>query len=255
MKFIKKHPYLFWQFIGFMVLLIACVYLLTYSGKDFNIPFVVFMLMGAGFIIFLSPFVIYLNRRNKKNPLLAEINKYIADSYRQENGYKSEALIAALAVFLFLFTIGVMISIGLPFLVPLSIYLAGGPIVLHTKYVRTKFYKVKNGEEYCELNPVDDISFLESLYNTSVLTLISRPDPEFLNLLYNRLNNQGFLKDTILKIYMLTVEDTDGKYNIPIMGEGYFLLCIFSEGLNVPADFSRTFADDFAVFGGYWIEK
>ena len=66
MKFIKKHPYLFWQYIGFFILAVDCLYVwFNLENEQVSYAFIVLSAMLAFAIITLSPFVIKCRKKMK----------------------------------------------------------------------------------------------------------------------------------------------------------------------------------------------
>ena len=67
MKFIKKHPYLFWQCIGFFILAVDCLYVwFNLENEQESYAFIVLSAMLAFAIITLSPFVIKCRKKNER---------------------------------------------------------------------------------------------------------------------------------------------------------------------------------------------
>ena len=93
MKFIKKHPYLFWQCIGFFILAVDCLYVwFNLENEQVSYAFIVLSAMLAFGIITLSPFVIKC-RKKMKDPAEIEESyryKYIEEWYIHIYGSASE---------------------------------------------------------------------------------------------------------------------------------------------------------------------
>ncbi|MCH4859307.1 hypothetical protein LF916_00120 [Bifidobacterium pseudolongum] len=68
MSFEEKHPYLFWQLIGWGILLIDFVFVVIAVFNDFgewSYPIIVFTFIGALFAIIGSPFCLYATRATR----------------------------------------------------------------------------------------------------------------------------------------------------------------------------------------------
>lgn len=244
MTFIKRHPYLFWQFIGLLILAMDCLYLLcNLENEHISYAFIVLLGMLAFAIITLSPFVIKTGKKFK-NSTEIELSywyKYIEEWYvKNYGGTKAAAVIIAM----FLLLIGgtmVLIYIGVPFLSFLLFYPALGIYRLWQKYVKCVFYKVPDGAKKCELVNVKDTAFLDVLYSHSALAYLAKPSDAMLNLLYNRLynetlNQKRLLVNEKLKIYTVNAKLLNEKYGSAgydlHMQSGECLLCILPDELN-----------------------
>lgn len=68
MSFAKKHPYLFWQLIGWGILLVDFVFTVIAIFNNFgewSYPIIVFTFIGALFAIIGSPFCLYATRATR----------------------------------------------------------------------------------------------------------------------------------------------------------------------------------------------
>lgn len=262
MNFIKRHPYLFWQFIGLLILGIDCLYLLcNLENEHISYAFIVLLGMIAFAIITLSPFVIKSGKK-LKNSTEIELSyryKYIEEWYvKNYGGTKAAAVIIAM----FLLFIGgtmVLIYIGVPFLSFLLFYPALGIYRLWQKYVKRLFYKVPDGAKKCELVHVKDTAFLDVLYSHSALAYLARPGTGMLNLLYNRfynetLNQKRLLINENLKIYTVNAKLLNEKYGFAgydlHMRSGECLLCILPDEFNPEVISLRSIAVRDCELGG-----
>lgn len=77
MEFIKKHPYLFWQYIGFFILAVDCLYVwFNLENEQVSYAFIVLSAMLAFAIITLSPFVIKCRKKMKDPAEIEESYRY-----------------------------------------------------------------------------------------------------------------------------------------------------------------------------------
>lgn len=68
MSFPKRHPYLFWQIIGWSLLLVDFIFVVIAVFNDFGewcYPIIVFTFIGVLFAIIGSPFLIYFTRKSQ----------------------------------------------------------------------------------------------------------------------------------------------------------------------------------------------
>ena len=120
MKFIKKHPYLFWQCIGFFILAVDCLYVwFNLENEQVSYVFIVLSAMLAFAIITLSPFVIKC-RKKMKDPAEIEESyryKYIEEWYIHICGSAKGVAVIITMIVLFIGGTCVLTYFGLPFLV------------------------------------------------------------------------------------------------------------------------------------------
>lgn len=263
MKFVRKHPLLFCELLGFALLIIDFIYMLNVifgaDSDNINYPFFVFTALGGIFLMALSPLVVLICHNNKDYAV--HFDRIIMQLNSVRNGYKSEAIIAfamvAIVIFSFfaMYIVGenVNIILGIAIFI-LSFYLTAFVFNLYKKWIVSKFYKVKNGEQKFELIKVEDLSFLDELYKDSALTFAEDPNPLFLNFIYNWLNNKDVLKDEIVKIYTLTGRDIKEKYNVELHNDKDFIMCIMLKDLNFNEVKLKAFSVEHFAVGGRWFD-
>lgn len=247
MKFKKKHPYLFWQCIGLLILAIDCVYVLSnLENEHVSYLFIVLSGMVAFAIITLSPFVIKTckKQRDSAEVELSYQYKYIEEWYvMKPHGWNKAGAVIISMLFLFVGGTMVLTFIGFPwfFLSFLLLYIDIAIYRLWQKHVRRSFYKVPDGAKHCELVRVKDAAFLDVLYTHTALAYFFKPGNEALNFLYNRFNNETLnrkhlLMNPKLKIYAVNSKLLNDKYGFAgyrfNMPGGKYLLCILPEELN-----------------------
>lgn len=111
------------------------------------------------------------------------------------------------------------------------------PIVFITrkKLILSSFYKVKDAHNNCNIIKVNDLSLLEKMYNESALTTMSADnliEPQYLDIMYNWLNNLGTINNKTLDIYTFTGKQVKEKYGFSI-GNTINVVCIPLGQLNV----------------------
>lgn len=258
MKFREKHPYLFWELIGLAVLFIDFLILIVFVvllGEETDAVFatVVFTAIFAGFILFLSPAIVYIKRKNSKNSLKARLDRFAVNLCTRNHKYVVKTLfVCLLALFAFIIVAGIFCYLGWAVFAPLGIYAGAVIYIAWEKHILSEFYKVENAEQYCELITVEDTAFFDNINKKETLTSIifDLPEPEFLNFIYNRLNFQEVLKDKKLKIYVVNAECLNKKYSFKTDPD-LCLLCIMREDLNVLDSKSIDSLYDESVFSGF----
>lgn len=107
--------------------------------------------------------------------------------------------------------------------------------ITRKKLILSSFYKVKDANEKCNIIKVNDLSILEKLYNESALTTMSAEnliEPNYLDIIYNWLNNLGTIKNEKLDIYTFTGKEIKEKYGFNV-GNKINVVCIPLGQLNV----------------------
>ena len=189
MKFIKKHPYLFWQCIGFFILAVDCLYVwFNLENEQESYAFIVLSAMLAFAIITLSPFVIKCRKKMKEPAEIEESYryKYIEEWYIHIYGSAKGVAVIITMIVLFIGGTCVLTYFGLPFLAFLLFYVDVWIYCLWKNHVKRTFYKVPDGAKRCELIYVNDIAFLDLLDSQTALCYFSKPSDEMLDFLYNR---------------------------------------------------------------------
>ena len=239
MKFHKKHPYLFWELIGLAVLfidflLIVCFFGLLDLKGDAVYATIVFTAIFAGFIILLSPAIIFIRHR-KSASSIRYYNFADAIIFEKKSDVLKAVLVFIISLLVFIAVAGFMCYTGFVIFIPLAIYAAAAVYIPWKKYTLSKFYKVKNAEKYCELICADDSDFLDRLdkeYTLTVFNIGNKPDAELLNFLYNAMNFKGFIKDNKLRIYILDNAFISKTYSFKTE-PNLSLLCILPDDLNL----------------------
>ena len=267
MKFIKKHPYLFWQCIGFFILAVDCLYVwFNLENEQVSYAFIVLSAMLAFAIITLSPFVIKCRKKMKEPAEIEESYryKYIEEWYIHIYGSAKGVAVIITMIVLFIGGTCVLTYFGLPFLAFLLFYVDVWIYCLWKNHVKRTFYKVPDGAKRCELIYVKDIAFLDLLNSQTALCYFSKPSDEMLDFLYNRfysetLNQKRLLMNEHLKIYVVNGRVFNEKYGISKydlpMSDEECLLCILPDELNPEVMSSKEVAlRDYEIGGGLFSE-
>lgn len=237
MKFPEKHPYLFWELIGFGVIFVDFIFLvfmalLDLKGDTVYLTIVMTAIIGSS-IIFLSPAVIFLKRREYKR---SGFDNRIEMIMIQKKSGAFLAVFVIIAMFLvFLIVVGFSCYTGFVIFAPLGIYPSAIIYFSYKKYIRYKFYKVKNTRKYYQFITVDDSNFLDTLdknYTIALYDTSYQPSDEVLDFLYNALNFRGLIKYNKLLVYTICNDRLSEKYNLKTT-ENLNLFCVLPETLNI----------------------
>lgn len=169
MSFAEKHPYLFWQFIGWGILLVDFVFVVIAVFNDFgewSYPIIVFAFIGALFAIIGSPFFLYATRASRipqaRSPEEGRAIHNRITAIKAVRGKPRAALMGALAVAAVVVLAGVTYALGvhghvlLGFVTMVAMVVV--PFVIVAKYQdiqRRRFMKVAHAARFVdvEANP------------------------------------------------------------------------------------------------------
>ena len=199
MGFRQNHPYLFWQLIGWGIMLADAAFLVVSALEDFGewcYPVIVFTFIAALFVIAVSPLILRLKRRRiipQNNDEFTEklLNGKIAQILNIRYGVGADVISAFLAmgsVIVFImaaYVLGEHVSLALGFA---SLVLASASpfiiILIYYKRNSRKFFTVKNGEKHIELTSPADPRVLRET-NPRTLIITGEPSDVLLNFFYN----------------------------------------------------------------------
>lgn len=202
MSFRQKHPYLFWQLIGWGILLADFGFFVVSALQEFGewcYPIIVFTFIGGLFVVAISPILMRLKRRrlvpqNDDAGLEQVINGKISALMNARRGMGFDALMAVLgfgSVIVFIFAgyiLGEKVSLALGFAC-LVLALAAPFVTLgvYSKSVARKFFTVKNGEKRVEFTMPEPLEQLADK-NPRTLVIFGEPSAVLLNFFYNWLS-------------------------------------------------------------------
>lgn len=200
--FRQKHPYLFWQLIGWGILLADFAFLVIAALCEFGewcYPIIVFTFIGGLFVVAVSPIIVKLSRRrlvpqNDDAGLEQVISGKISALMNARHGVGFDVLGAVLAVssiigFIFAaYILGEHVSLALGFAC-LVLALASPFIIIgiYSKRNANIFFTVKNGEKRVELTLPADLTILGNT-NPRTLVIFGEPSAVLLNFFYNWLS-------------------------------------------------------------------
>lgn len=239
MRFTQRHPYLFWQLIGWGLFAADFIFLVIAALNDFGewcYPIIVFTFIGALFAVTVSPVIIWFTRRrevphNSDELLEKAIRAKIGELRRVRYGAGSEVIAAILAfssIFVFMFAayiLGERVSLALGFASMVLALITPFLIIgIYSASTSKRFFTVKNGEKLIDYVTPPDLKQLGS-DDPPTLVIRGAPDAALLNFFRNWL--QPYLREERLTVYRVPAPELcrDHRLN-SVLEYGDILLCI-----------------------------
>lgn len=265
MSFKQKHPYLFWQLIGWGILLADFAFLtvsaVCYFG-EWCYPVMVFAFIGALITICVSPIIVHFKRR-KDMPQSENGNKQLNDLIRTKinaitMARKSPpAIITAVSAALSIpilgattYYLGEYVNLALGFAG--IVLMSAVPCVIVGVYfsnITRKFFKVKNGEKYVDIIRSEDVKELAET-NPRTLLMVGEASDILLNFLYNWL--RYYLKAERLTLYRITAPDLCRDFQpSEILSYEDVLLCIPTEQFDLIKEKGKLFERECEIIGAF----
>lgn len=245
MNFRQRHPYLFWQLVGWGLMLADFAFLVVAALCGFGewcYPIIVFTGLFALMAVIASPFIVhtvYKKAVPQNTQLYTEkLIRNKIDAILTARGIGHPVLAATCAfvsIFVFIFAgylLGEYVHLALGFvLVALSVaspFIVLGPYsVARTK----KFFTVKNGEKRIDFDYAADLKLL-CKKDTRALVIVGEPDAVLLNFFYNWL--KPYLRTERLALYKIPAPDLCRDFRpINLLQYENVLLCIPEEQLDI----------------------
>lgn len=242
MSFREKHPYLFWQLIGWGLLIADFGFFIAAALCEFGewcYPIIVFTFLFGLFFAAVSPILVRLKRRRLiPQNTDARTEKLFTDKISElmyvRRGVSPDVLVAVLfllsllgfmfAAFILGFRVNLALGVACMVLALVVPFLIVG---IHSKNVVRKFYAVKNGEKRVELTLPAELEALASV-NPRTLVLAGEPSAVLLNLFYNWL--AYYLQGERLTLYKIPAPELCRFYELAnFLDYGDVLLCIPEE--------------------------
>lgn len=263
MSFKQRHPYLFWQLIGWGIMAADAAFFFVGALNNFgewSYPIIVFAFIAALFAVAASPFIVrVMRKKNVPQNDSAYTEKIIrakisAINFARKKGH--EGLIAFLAIFSILFFIfaayllGEHVNLALGFA---SMVLALiSPFVIIGSYftvMTKKFFAVKNGEKLIDIYHPENIKEFYAA-NTRALVFSGEPDAVLLNFFYNWL--RFYLKTERLTFYRIPAPKLcRGFTPAPFLDYDDVLLCIPEEQFDLTKEKSGLFQKECDIMGAF----
>lgn len=247
--FRQKHPYLFWQLIGWAVLLADFGFLVLAALADFgewSYPIIVFTFIGGLFTVAVSPIIVKLSRRrlvpeNDDAGLEKVITGKISALMTARRGIARDVIMAvgvfgSVIVFIFAaYILGERVSLALGFAcLVLSLTTPLVIIGIYSKTTASRFFKTKNGEKLVELTMPERLEQLADK-NPRTLLLAGEPSAVLLNFFYNWLSY--YIRGERLVLYKIPAPELCRCYELAdFLGYDDVLLCIPEERLDLSGE-------------------
>lgn len=268
MNFRQRHPYLFWQLIGwgifladFLFVVVIAIFEVGASIKfgEWTYPVVAFTFIAGLFVVAVSPVIVRLTRRRlipQNNDAYTErlFAGKISALLEVRRGVGISVLTAVLgvsSVIVFMFAayiLGDRVHLALGFacmvLAIISPFLILG---IYAKSITRSFFTVKNGEKRVEFTIPADLKMLGQT-NPRTLIIAGEPSSVLLNFFYNWL--KFYLQTERLTLYKISAPDLCHDFQ-PISQLRYedVLLCIPAEQLDLTNEKETLFRDECTIMG------
>jgi|GEM_PF-1875733 len=231
MRFYRKHPYLIWQLIGWLIISAVVLYVVILSGnlqEDYQFVLVVLPTIVGLAIVTMSPLVLWVHRRDSAE---RERNKWIF-LLATKSQKKAEAICTILSILIFFAATFCVALSGLFFLFPLGFYLAAAPYFLFRHITIKRFYKIPHAEQFCELYTITDVEALSFLEQQPALIYYNlRLDPGFLHFIYNFYASEGLLRQKTIHLIVVTPAILNNHYGLHLPEHSAPYLLITAEDL------------------------
>lgn len=117
------------------------------------------------------------------------------------------------------------------------------------------FYRIKDAHTRFDILPVADAEMLKTLRENSALTFFGEPSDEWLDRLYNWLNNEGVLKEERLKLYTYGAQDLKSAFGKRLrMDDAFRLMSINLKDLDLNDSNKDAFSRNRMEYGGRWLD-
>lgn len=275
MSFAEKHPYLFWQLIGWGILLVDFVFTVIAIFNDFgewSYPIIVFTFIGALFAIIGSPFCLYVTRvRRVPRSCSPEEDRAIRNkltAVAMARKTPQAALLGALVVAVVMlagvtYVLGMRGHVLLGFVMMVAMVVV--PFVILAKYQdvqRRRFMKIAHAAQF-----VDVESDPWSLYRPDVRQLhgplMSAPTDygtAMLDFLYNWLRE--YMVTGQLTLVQYSANDLRNAGFVAVDGEGAPLdapedlfLAIPEHQLDLSDGKREQFEKECRAVGAFWLPR
>lgn len=245
MNFRQRHPYLFFQLIGWGILFTDFLFLVCATLHDFGewcYPIIVFTFIVSLFFVAASPVIVhFVRKRDVPQNKSAYTEKVIRGKISELNTARKTGH-PALAAFLTFFSIiffmfaafilGERVHLALGFAGIVMAIIAPFVIIgIYSTRMTKGFFTVKSAEKLIDFLKPDNLSKLSEV-NPPTLVVSGEPDTVLLNFFYNWL--KYYLKTERLTLYRIPAPDLCHDFQ-PMSQLRYedVLLCIPTEQLDL----------------------
>lgn len=267
MSFREKHPYLFWQLIGWGILVADFGFLVLSALGEFGewcYPVIVFTFIGGLFVVAVSPIIVKLQRRrlvpqNDDEGLERVLGTKMSAINMARHGAGFDVLGAFLAfgsVIGFIFAayiLGEYVSLALGFACLVLALVSPFVIIgIYSKRNAKLFFKEKNGEKRVEFQMPAELAELGET-NPHTLIIAGEPSDVLLNFFYNWL--AYYLKPDSagrLILYKIPAPELCSCYQPKTMLQyGDVLLCIPEGQLDLSNEKLALFRKECDIMGAF----
>ena len=248
-RFRQKHPYLFWQLIGWGILAVAVGFLflgLVDVHSDFlMLLLVLLVILGSG-AIFVSPPIIWCRNRpaQEERARTARIFALYSQTHKAVT-----AIMVIATLLLFLAAAGVALRFGLVPLMVLAVYPAAIPYLLYTRAMKRWFYQIPNAEQYCHVRDLAAQEELEQFTRMPALVFFGvDPDKQFLRFIYHYFEKCGALKQQEIHLLRVPCSWLRQMYDLSFLEETDHVLCITEAEIHITEDSEVSFQPHCELF-------
>lgn len=263
MRFMKKHPYLFGQITGFLIIIVDFLILFIFTFLDdtlFNDTAILFVLLffwSGLLIIVLSPIYISIRGKDERRRYYNEV---IIEKHHSKYGKKSLIITGSFSIALCILTI-VILNPGNPifdtydilfiFVIPFAVVMSTIPFIIYYSTVKKKYYRIRKAEKLCKIVDISSLSALDDFYKTETAIFFGEFDKLFFRFIYNYYNSFGILKKPEICFYRLNYAMLNSKYGFNFSDANDVLLCLPREENFLPNKYFfriPRFSDSFNRF-------
>ena len=263
MKFRQRHPYLFWQLVGWGLMLADAVFLVVSAVCGFGewcYPVIVFTFIAAIMAIGASPFIVHFRYQkavpNNKYDYAEKLirSKIEALWYARRIGHPILAAFGGFFSMIFFFfaayLLGEYVHLALGFA---SIVMAlAVPFIVwgsYSAWMTRKFFAVPNGEKLVDLTRPDDLKMLVRK-DPRTIVIEGKPDDVLLNFFYNWL--RPYLRTERLTLYMIPAPELCRDHRpASILRYGHILFCIPEEQFDLNKEKAALFSRECDIMSAF----
>lgn len=233
MKFIEKHPYLFWQITGLLIILTVVLITICTDAVDNEnaLLILLFSFWGGILINMLSPVFIRINGADKREKYF---NRIIMQIHEQKHG-KKQLLFSCIAGLCLFITLSVIFNSQNALLekyefmylliIPISAALGTIPVIIYYAAVKSSFYRVKKAERFCKIIDINYPEVLDSFYTKNSLLFYDENDKRFFRFIYNYCRVLKILRQQEICFYRFNYGMLNSKYGFEFNCPEKHLLC------------------------------
>lgn len=262
MSFYQRHPYLFWQLIGWGILAADFGFLVIAALMDFGewcYPVMVFTFIGGLFIVAASPIIVRLKIKrlipqNENEKTDRFFYSKVSAILMVRRGMNREAAVGILFIvfligfFFAAYILGEYVHLALGFAsMVLALVVPFAVVLIHSSNNSKSFFLVESGEELVEITEPSDLRTLGE-ENPPTLIMVGEPSAMVLNFLRNWLH--PYLNEEYLTLFRVPAPELC-RYYAPsgILRYEDVLYCIPTAQLDLTKENSEMFGRECEIMG------